>query len=429
MKFAVLGDTHYCLNDSESMLDKNGNVTDAFLYSNTRENFYSFADKIRAEKVDFLVSCGDMIEGTYDDEKEFAEARQILISAAPEFYLVRGTHDPRGGSSFNSFEYDDCSFIFLDYTPRNWDSEQKKLFEEALQKSKNARRIFVFAHAPLYPWGRECFDSPDFRKDVESLLKKYPVDVFFCGHTHNQSLSMHEGNLIQVTASTIGLNEDVAQPLNRYHALRPIRENDRLFWGISEFSAPGYWIVELAGEKLSLKWHSLLASAEALQTQRFGELELVSLPPMHEINHVLSDFDRSQIRGAWLNIYSGERDCPSNAEVRLNGILLGSLPVNMSGAARRFLPLPLEALQKIGVCNDLTIGELGDNTVVLSANLEVVLADGRIIVSHPMNKVFMSGMHYTFEFIKDYAQKFSPGDTIECVLKFDSEITSSNIDF
>ena len=106
MKFAVIGDTHFCLNEDKTIYDEHGNIKDSILYSSCRKNLYKIAEIIKQENVDFLISTGDMIEGKYDDDAEFAAANELFSSVAPEFHLVAGTHDNKSGSRFKTFEFD-----------------------------------------------------------------------------------------------------------------------------------------------------------------------------------------------------------------------------------------------------------------------------------------------------------------------------------
>jgi predicted phosphodiesterase len=421
MKFAVIGDTHFCLNEDKTIYDEHGNIKDSILYSSSRKNLYRIAEIIKQENVDFLISTGDMIEGKYDDDAEFAAANELFSSVAPEFHLVAGTHDNKSGSRFKTFEFDNCRFILLDYVPRNWNEEQKKLLIDALEASKNAKRVFIFAHPPLYPWGREAFDSPWFRQDIEEIIKNYDVDLYFCGHTHNQVLSTHAKNLIQITASTVGPDTEKIEPLSRFHALKSKTPFDKILFGISEWSAPGCWFIELNGENLSITWQSLYSKSLALQTKRFGELELVSIPPIPVDEHCLKPIDKLQIRAGFLNIYSSEKTAQSHAEIKINNCLIGNLPNNFTCAARRFLPLSEAALLSIKNENILTIEGLGNNSVIMSASLTLLLSDNRVIHSHPMDKMFICGEDSNFEFIKDEAIKIEPQTTITTTLTFDKE--------
>ncbi len=421
LKFAVLGDTHYCLNSTCRKLDHQGALSDPGRYSLMRGNLIRFAAMIRREKPDLLISTGDLIEGGFDDHAEYAGATELFAPCAPEFFVTRGTHDRKQPCAFQTFERAHCRFILLDYTVPHWNEEQKQAFRAALAQGKSAERIFVFAHAPLYPWGREAFDNPVFRTDVEEILQHNPVDVYFCGHTHNQSLSIHSGNRIQVMASSVGYDGPAVVALSRYHALRPRSPSDRLLWGIAEDSAPAFWIVELNGGRLVLRWHSLFSSAEAVQESRWLAAECRSVPPFAADEHSLTRSDCNQIRCGWLNLFSSEKEKPSGARVAVNGIPAGALPANGSCAARRFLMLPPEVLDSIGTENRITIGPIGEKTAVVSASLELVLLDGRIIRSLPSEKSFRCGSHPDFVFAERMANRLPPGASAEFMLSFQSE--------
>jgi len=66
--------------------------------------------------------------------------------------------------------------------------EQLAWIKSALEKHKNYEHIFVFGHAPAFPFGPHVMSSldayPENRNKFWRLLREYDVDAYFCGHEH-----------------------------------------------------------------------------------------------------------------------------------------------------------------------------------------------------------------------------------------------------
>lgn len=155
-RFAVIGDTHFCLAAGRDtrIAGPFSTEPDFRRYAGMAENLKQLGAMIAAERCQFLVSTGDLIEGGGDDAGEERAALEVLGKAAPAFYRAPGTHD--GGLAWNertyhSFDRGGCRFILLDYT--NWNPEQREFLREALASAAAAERIFVFGHPPLFLWG------------------------------------------------------------------------------------------------------------------------------------------------------------------------------------------------------------------------------------------------------------------------------------
>jgi predicted phosphodiesterase len=411
-RFAVIGDTHYCsLAGRPQTRRQQGLATlpDYLRYAGMKERVLDkLAAKLSALRPEFLVSTGDLIEGGADSEQDEAAALELLGAAVPKLHVAQGTHDrpkKQGQQSYYSFSHDGAVFFILDY--RNWNQQQSSWFQHELGAAHKARRVFVFAHAPLYLWGRHFFDSPEFSRELRELFKQYPVDIFFCGHTHNQALSWHHG-MLQIKCSSVGYPQQDVVPLERMHALAPEDGHNRFYWGIAEDSAPAFFSVDVDDERLQICWHSLRATASLRVPARFAQPEILSFPPQLPRNEQLSDWDFAQVRCGWLNIFSNIKQ-ENNSQLFLNGRPLGEIPANSSYAARRAAPLSEEAISALQQSNQLRI-RMPDSPIfaIGSISLELLLLDGRIIHSPVAADLFVCGESPDYAFAAHRAKRVAP---------------------
>lgn len=94
--------------------------------------------------------------------------------------------------SYFSFNKANCQFIILDCTEENL-SNQIAWLERELQTASSdpkIKHIFVAGHYPLWIVSRAGFTRPDYAKPVAKLLAKYKIDAYFCGHTHNKTVTV-----------------------------------------------------------------------------------------------------------------------------------------------------------------------------------------------------------------------------------------------
>ena len=407
-RFAVLGDTHYCTFRGRPPLCRadRKHLPDYFRYVPMAETLRTFADRIREARADLLFSTGDLIEGGADDRTDEQEARAILNPCTPAFFLAPGTHDaPRSGPAWRRIDHKNSVFLILDYT--DWKMEQKTWLIRELEQTEKAEHRFVFAHPPLHLFGRHFFYNPDFCRDVEAILKRFPVDVYFCGHTHNQTVSFHSG-MLQITSSSIGYPAMKTIALEELHAVEDDPEN-RYFWGIAEDSTPAYWTVDVESRSLTLRWHSLNAEAEVRIPERRSAPEIRSLPPFVRECVPLTEADRCQIRCGWVNFFTANRGA-EGFHLQLNGIPIGRMPESRCYAARRFLMLPQEVLRSIGENNTLEV-EFPQSEIFAagSLSLELLLLDGRTIRSRVAPELFVCGSFPDFEYAASRAERVQGG--------------------
>ena len=416
MRFCVFGDLHICdmKNRKEPPDRAHARVPDFPRYTAmeaTRKKLFAMA---HAEKPDFVIQTGDLIEGGADSPRDMALANRELSSVSPEIYRAPGSHDlysPRKKEYFG-FGKENSSFIFLDYT--DWSEEQKKFLISALEKAGNSAHVFVFGHAPLYLLARHFCNSAPFADEVRDILSHHDIDIYFCGHTHNQSVSRH-GKLLQIAGSSVGYEAAPALPLDSFHRIGPA---DSYFWGFPEDHQPGFWTVDVNGKKIDCIWMSLHNHAELHIPERFGKMTVI--PPHYDrIPSKLAGGDLWQIQCAWLNIFSTIRK-KNDSEIFFNGISLGPVPENVYYTARRFILLPQAALSSIRESNELSIRFPSEGAFALgSITLDLLLLDGRRIRSKVSPELYTNGESIEFQYAMKYASHADNAETRTIKIVFD----------
>jgi len=425
-RFAVFGDTHYTLRPKAA-----GHAPaaddDFARYAAFKDNLPRFAQLVRTLLPDgrvpggvaFAMHTGDRIQGWTDDPREDAESIRILDCGGP-MHLARGSHDfaspmPR----YRSFDHGGCRFILLDYT--DWSARQRDFLEAALARSRNARRVFVFSHAPLHAWGREFFDNPAYRQDVEALLQQYRVDVLFCGHTHNQSFSSHASGYLQAMLSTVGEPAGKPVPLTRYHALPARDARNHFLGGVLEDSDPAVLAITVDSDALLFERVTLHGSRSLKAVaRRWDEADFGSLFGAERPFGRVCAADLAAAQEAYLVVFHTEKDGFCHATVTVNGIAIGTLPENSSYANRRRIPLPPEALRTLRTRGNVVeiAPPLHPPVAIGSLSLETRLPDARVARTVPNTHYFTCGIHRDFVYGEQFAEQISPDRPIRVTLDF-----------
>lgn len=161
---------------------------------------------------DFVLMLGDNIygPGTPDDYRQrFERPYKALIDRGVLFRAVLGNHDPPGQEHYRPFGMQDRRYYTFNrligppWSPRrvqffaldtvNFDRQQRRWFERALQESDASWKV-VALHHPLYTSGRYRWRAAATRSGLESLFVEFGVDVAFSGHEHfYERLVPHRG--------------------------------------------------------------------------------------------------------------------------------------------------------------------------------------------------------------------------------------------
>lgn len=181
-------------------------------------------DRIKTEKVDFIIVVGDMITGSTKSSTHIHRLKKwkdVIERYGIPFYVGIGNHEieselsenivrsifemPENGPSdykelIYSFNYENSHFIMLDTEIFNHfhaiGEAQLKWLKEDLEKNQK-KNIFVFGHDPAYPVHGHIGSSLDkyiFQRDeLWSVFKKYKVNAYICGHEHLYDRAIYEG--------------------------------------------------------------------------------------------------------------------------------------------------------------------------------------------------------------------------------------------
>ena len=215
--FAIVADTHLTRKESLSFdgNDAAGNKL-AAMYNN-------LVARVNAMNPEFVVHLGDITDPV-PVSTEFSASAQVFHKASEVFtmpyYLVPGNHDvgekihpalpkindevsitkdaidqyeKHFGRQRYSFEHGGCLFLVINTMLMNSgleeEQEQWDWLDETLHDNAG-KRVFVFAHYPLYLSAR---DEPDFYDNIDEparsrlieLLAQYSIEGYYAGHVHN----------------------------------------------------------------------------------------------------------------------------------------------------------------------------------------------------------------------------------------------------
>ncbi|MCP3689568.1 MAG: hypothetical protein GY784_14265 [Gammaproteobacteria bacterium] len=216
--FAIVADSH--LTRKEERLSFDGSDTYGSKLAATYEDLVA---RVHAMKPDFVVHLGDITDPV-PVSSEFDGSAQVFHKASEVFsmpyYLVPGNHDvgekihpalpkindkvsitPRAieqyeqhfGKQRYSFEHGGCLFLVINTMLMNSGLEEEQEQWDWLEKTLHdnaGKRVFVFAHYPLYLSAR---DEPDYYDNIDEparsrlieLLAQYLVEGYYAGHVHN----------------------------------------------------------------------------------------------------------------------------------------------------------------------------------------------------------------------------------------------------
>jgi hypothetical protein len=191
---------------------------------------------------DFVISVGDLIDGptTVNERigqfwKEFDD--EVALLKSPFVYLPgnhdvwnatsKGIYEERYGPTYRSFNYRGLHFITLDTEEmddagRKHDrisGKQLEWLKEDLAQNKDARRILVLMHKPIWLTGGLV--------EAEKLWQGMPVHVF-AGHVHRYSYQEIDGIPHVILGAIAGGMPEEGDAIGRFrhYVLATVRDND-----------------------------------------------------------------------------------------------------------------------------------------------------------------------------------------------------------
>ena len=189
---------------------------DTYAQRAVAESMGEYAASLAPNKLHAVLSGGDNIYPDLDnvsdaDFEELFEKMYDKRTLDVPFYMLLGNHDYSRGKSKVELEYARthpesrwklpakwyrvdlppdaplATALMLDSNYRELSKEewrsQMEWLETELQNPRNARWLIVCAHHPVFTQG-EYGDSPSLIEDFGTLLRKYDVDFYVCGHDH-----------------------------------------------------------------------------------------------------------------------------------------------------------------------------------------------------------------------------------------------------
>lgn len=396
MRFAVLGDVHYVRLEGhgEVLAGRSGGPSERM---DTLRNGWScrralpaLLREVRAASPQLVIQTGDLVQGHCDGEraalKEMAEALALMEGLGCPVVYAPGTHDgapdapqrrmlmqPAVGRAlgrpverYYAFEREECLFLALDYTRYRPGGRQAHFARHWLSRSRDYRHCFVFAHPPLIPVGRPFFTQPEFAGELLALCAKYPVDAYFCGHTHNQLSSVHNlGDrwLLQLQGAATGFPEGAPIPYQRVRPFLPPEDSFEWGWAWMEDSPPGWLDVQVEGEAVQVDWHVLGRGVVGHARWRGGERPVLEGPPRSPAADPLPPPD--QVRAVRLRL-TGSGVEAGRLRLTLNGHVLENAPWLEYFDSRRLVELPRPLWPAIGRANRLSV-RLGEQPAAVGA--------------------------------------------------------------
>jgi len=417
IRFAVIGDAHYVQPECHQKAFA-GETTSVTELTDLRRNLPlsravipKAIAEVNAAAPDFVIQTGDIIQGHCDNiyacTREMQEVLHLFSNLEAPMYLALGTHDGVHGqrddapirelvlphlstllgrhlaTTYYSFAVERSLFIVVDYATYASGDDQNRFLEQELKRGQSFDHVFLFGHPPLIPVARLGFSDFAFARDLLSLLAQYPVDAYFCGHTHNQIASIHrvgDGWLPQLKGTILGVTDEPGVPLESVRPLLPDPTTFEYGWGFLEDSAPGWWQVTVEDGVTRVEWRRIGRGMDGALVVRKGcKPEFVqrptqtgtSLQPLPPLAHVKS-----------VRIRAAGNGCVTEDlyRITLNGRPLGALPWLEYFDCRRYLQLQEQHWPLLQRVNTITI-TTGEEPMCLGGVVMEVETDAGIVRS------------------------------------------------
>ena len=183
-------------------------------YKNDVARFEQAVKQINTLKPDFVVICGDLVDGFDDDV--VADFKRIKAGFAVPCYCAPGNHDIGNkptvaslkryrtlmGKDYYSFEHKGYTFVITNSPLWGWylkgESEKHDswLKETLKAASKKGSPIFVVGHYPLFiktaDEKEDYFMPVEKRKELLSLFEAHGVVAVLTGHTHETMIKRYK---------------------------------------------------------------------------------------------------------------------------------------------------------------------------------------------------------------------------------------------
>lgn len=419
--FVVLGDLHYTRPEFA-----------------TQKVVASIAASIRnfQPPVAFVCQTGDIAEGgTYEvrngkrafRQANFDEMKEELSFAVKDateqfglpLFMAVGNHDQHaGGKAFSEvvppllsrelgaevrdscygFRRGNACFVFLDFSPADLDGQRDRA-RDFLSSARKAgiRHLFLFAHYPLWPLIRPGFSSQRFTDSILPLFREFPVDAFFCGHTHNTSVSVRQtgGAVVTQIQGVACQASRKLVPMEERRTLLIPREELSYYWGYQSGPPGGYFLTTVDGERVRVQFRSGATVLREFEWREPGRMVDLKMPASGSSTPV-SEEDLRQAQAAAV-VFCPWAEDPVKTGIWLNGQRITTAQVGPVMRAESFaretrISIPEESLKLLRRDNEVKLENPGSALFAVGhLQLEVTLASGSVIRSEVSNRFFFSG--------------------------------------
>ena len=406
--FVVLGDMHYKRPDFSSC-----KIASAIAAS----------IKDCKPPVAFICQTGDLVEGgTYemkDGKRTFRQAnneemkteldlalRDVTETFQRPFFIAVGNHDKHGGGTAfpavvlplishelcttvsnlcYGFRQGNSAFVFLDYAPADYPAQQEqiRLLLKQAQAQGGLQHIFLFAHFPLWPLIRPGFSNARLTESLLPIFKQFPVDAYFCGHTHNTSAWVRHldgATITQIQGVACQDNPELTPMEERRTLLMPMDELS-YYWGYLSGPPNGLFLVTVDGACVRVQFRSGAQFIREFEWREPGKITDIKKPAPCAKTAVTEA--ALQTATAATLAFCPWADDRAEIGINLNCARIASAQIGPTMRSNAFvdekrIPIPLDKLKLLQLTNELTFENPGRAIFALGhAYLEARLADGR----------------------------------------------------
>ena len=419
--FAVLGDLHFSRPDFAA-----------------QRVVACIAEAVREVQpaVAFVCQTGDLIHGEQLNHKQLdkegvkEELDFAIKSLTGQFhvplFLAVGNHDKHGGGTsypdkvlpliasqlgspvshlYYAFRYGNTCFVFLDYgdyseTGTSMDyAAQRKFLEETLVQahaSPVVKHVFAFGHFPLWTAVRPGFSSRRFTDSVVPVLKQYPADAYFCGHTHNTGAWVRRVDGVPITQIK-GVAMDQCASLQPMEELRTLLiPHAELSYGWGYLSGPpnGFFLVSVDGPSVRVQFRSGREVLREFVWQEPGQITDTVMLPSHARVPV-AEADLRQAVAATL-IFTPWAEQSTDVTILFNGEKVSQtrtdpMPRWAAFSSEIRVAIPTEILKELRLENEVTIENPGKKIFGIgNVRLDIKLASGETVRSSVLDRFLFS---------------------------------------
>lgn len=428
--FAFIGDLHYAINDSTAA----GNIV------------CEIAGEMKdlERKPDFIIQTGDFFHAgrgvniASEAEMAFNHFRRDI---GIPFFISRGNHDSKVhfeknalplfsrqlgreiDKSYYSFRRGNCHFIMLDSGEKDLQGMLSWLGQELRSASSDpaVEHIFVAGHEPLWIVARAGFTNQAYAKAVSALISEYKTDCYFCGHTHNKTvtvrlidgrpvtqlmdaavvekgrLSMLAPMLDKIRTEPWDSTDPGILPLEEAHQIFIPESQLKYYYGYQEGSSASYYIINVRGDIVQADWHVKgKGVVRSFMWKKPGELKDMVVPERKK-GEPVGPGDYKKIEMAWLYAAPWILTDSLSAPFTINNVPAGRIEITRKGMAyspfwnKVEISIDKNALSSISRENEIIIANpAGKEFGLAHLFILVKFSDGRFARTNIASRVITS---------------------------------------